>query len=231
MAATTALWMGTRLPETLAPENRHPLSLARVGRAFAEIATHRRTMAYLLATACVFSAFVGYLTSAQQILQELYGLGPLFPVAFGVLAGSIGLASFVNARLVMRLGMRRLVPAALAATSVLAGLLAAFALAFGGVPPLFLVFALLIPVFFGLGTTFGNLNALAMQPMGHIAGSAAAVIGAGTTTLSATLGSLIGQAYDGTILPLALAFALFPVLALLLCRWAERGAEEEGIEI
>jgi DHA1 family bicyclomycin/chloramphenicol resistance-like MFS transporter len=77
-------------------------------------------------------------------------------------------------------------------------------------------------VFFCHGTLFGNLNALAMQPMGHIAGSAAAVIGAGTTALSATMGSLVGQAYNETVLPLALSFTLFSALALVFSRWAER---------
>lgn len=222
MAVGMALWSGLRLPETLAVGHRHPLSFRRVGRAFIEVVSHRTTMGYLLAMSCLFSAFLGYLTSAQQVFQEVYGLGRLFPLAFGGLAASIGLASLVNSRLVVRLGMLRLATLALAA---MIGLTLAFAgavVGFGGRPPLELVFLLLVPVFFCQGMLFGNLNALAMQPMGHIAGSAAAVIGTGSTALSATLGSLIGLAFDGTLRPLALAFAGFSVLALLFSRWAAR---------
>ncbi|MDX9859769.1 MAG: multidrug effflux MFS transporter [Rhodospirillales bacterium] len=222
MACAMIAWAGFRLPETLSDEHRHPLSFRRVGRALVEVLTHRTVVAYLMATACLFSAFVGYLTAAQQIFQETYGLGRLFPLAFGGLAGSIGLAAFVNSRIVVLLGMRRLVYLALAGIITLTWSFAGFALLFDGVPPLPLVFLLLVPMFFCHGMLFGNLNALAMQPMGHIAGSAAAVIGTVVTAISATVGSLIGQAYDGTVLPLAFGFAGFSLLALVFCRWADR---------
>lgn len=222
MAATTTIWSVLRLPETLTPDHRHPLGFGRVGRACLEVLRHRTTMAYLLATSCVFSALIGYLTSAQQIFQELYGLGPLFPVAFGGLAGSIGLASFVNSRVVVLLGMRKLVGFALTVETALALAFAGATVLYGGMPPFWLMFPLLVPMFFCHGMLFGNLNALAMQPMGHIAGSAAAVIGTGTTALSALLGSLVGQAYNGTVLPLALGFAGFSVLAVIFYLAAER---------
>ena len=222
MGAAMMAWSGLRLPETLADEYRRPLSFRRIGDAFVEVVSHRVVVAYMMAATCMFSAFVGYLTSAQQIFQETYGLGPLFPLAFGGLAGSLGLAAFVNSRIVVGLGMRRLVHIALGCLVVLATAFTVVAQAFGGVPPLWLVFLLLSPTFFAHGMLFGNLNALAMQPMGHIAGSAAAVIGTVTTALSATLGSLIGQAYDGTILPFALGFAVSSVLASAFCLWAER---------
>lgn len=222
MGIVTAAWAGWRLPETLSDAHRHPLSFGRIARALVEVLTHRTVIAYLLAAACLFSAFVGYLTSAQQIFQETYGLGRMFPFAFGGLAGSIGLAAFVNSRIVVLLGMRRLVYMALTGMIGLAMAFAGLALLYQGIPPLWLTFLLLVPMFFCHGMLFGNLNALAMQPMGHIAGSAAAVIGTVVTAISATVGSLIGQTYDGTILPLALAFAGFGVLALGCCRWADR---------
>ncbi|MCG8512425.1 MAG: MFS transporter, partial [Rhodospirillales bacterium] len=108
VGATTVVWMAQRMPESLASELRLPLSFARIGRAFREIMANRITMGYLLATACLFSSFIGYLTSAQQMFQDIYGLGESFPLAFALLAGSIGVASFVNSRLVTSLGMRRL---------------------------------------------------------------------------------------------------------------------------
>jgi MFS transporter, DHA1 family, multidrug resistance protein len=229
MAASTVIWMTLRLPETLTAENRHPLSFRHVGRAFGEISRNRMTMGYMMATACLFSSFVGYLTSAQQIFQDIYGLAELFPVAFALLAGSIGVASFVNSRLVVRLGMRLLVRTALIAMIGLSATLLAVTFVFGGVPPLWILFALMVPLFFCNGTLFGNLNALAMQPMGHIAGSAAAALGAGTTVLSASLGTLIGQVFDGTIFPLAVGFSLFAVLAYMFCRWADREKEDSVV--
>ena len=194
--------------------------------ALGEVVTHRITMGYLFAISSIFSAFVGYLTSAQQVLQELYGLGALFPVAFGLLAGSLGLSSFANSRLVMRLGMRRLARGSLMTQTAFAVVFVAVTVLFDGVPPLWLLFVLLLPIFFCVGTLFGNLNGLAMQPMGHIAGSAAAVIGAASTTISTVLGSLVGQSYDGTVLPLALGFAVFGGLSLFFGLWAERGQKD-----
>ena len=210
------------MKETLSDENRRPLSFRRTGRAFVEVVTHRTVVAYMMAATATFAAFVGYLTSAQQIFQETYGLGPLFPVAFGGLAGSLGLAGFVNSRIVLRLGMHRLVFLALGSMITLATSFTIVAYAFDGVPPLWVAFLLLSPMFFSHGMLFGNLNALAMQPMGHIAGSAAAVIGTVTTALSASVGSMIGQAYDGTVLPLAMGFTGSAVLALVFCLLAQK---------
>ena len=226
VGATAALWIYFRLPETLSPENRRPLSFGGVVTALGEVVTNRTTMGYLLAIAFIFSAFVGYLTSAQQILQELYGLGALFPIAFGLLACSLGLSSFTNSRLVMRFGMRRLAFGSLTTQVAFALAFVAAAILFDGIPPLWLLFVLLLPIFFCVGTLFGNLNGLAMQPMGHIAGSAAAVISAASTTIAAVLGSLIGQSYNGTVVPLALGFAVFGGLSLLFYLWAERGQKE-----
>ena len=223
VGAISALWIFLRLPETLTPENRRPLTFRGVLAALGEVVTNRRTVGYLFAIAFIFSAFVGYLTSAQQFLQELYGLGALFPVAFGLLAGSLGLSSFANSRLVMRFGMRRLARGSLTMQVIFALAFVAATVFFDGIPPLWLLFVLMVPIFFCVGTLFGNLNGLAMQPMGHIAGSAAAVIGAASTGISTVLGSLVGQSYDGTVLPLALGFAVFGGLSLVFFLWAERG--------
>jgi len=226
MGCVIIAWGGFRMPETLPPEKRRKLSFRRVGAAFVEVVTHRKTGAYLMAVTFLFSAFVGYLTSAQQLFQETYGLGKLFPFAFGALAGSLGLAAFVNSRIVLALGMRRLVYVALTGMITLSWSFLIVAWAFGGVPPLWVVFLLLVPAFFCHGMMFGNINAMAMQPMGHIAGSAAAVIGTVMTAVAAVFGSIIGQAYDGTILPMAMGFAGFSVLTLFCCLWAEGGGDK-----
>ena len=120
--------------------------------------------------------FIAYLSSAQQIFQESYGTGALFPLYFGTLAPAIGSASLVNGRLVLKHGMRRLSRAA--TVSITLGSVVAWTLAFAfeGLPPLWLFMAYLLSVFLCIGLLFGNLNALAMEPLGHLAGVGAAVV-------------------------------------------------------
>jgi DHA1 family bicyclomycin/chloramphenicol resistance-like MFS transporter len=223
VAAIALVWFALRQPETLAPERRVKFSPSRIVLAVRETCGSRVAFGYTLASGLIFGAFVGYLNSAQQILQMQYGLGELFPLYFGALALAIGCASLVNARLVMRHGMRRLSTWAL-------GLLTGLSLAFlmpatlaDGAPPLWALMAYLMVVFFCIGMLFANFNALAMEPLGHIAGVGAAVVGSLTTLISMTLGAAIGRAYDGTVLPLIVGFALLGLVAIAVMRWTERG--------
>src|SRR5215210_3717813 len=166
--------------------------------------------------------FAGYLTSSQQIFQELYGAGRLFPLYFGALALSIGAAALVNARLVMKFGMRRMSSVALQCGAALSVLFWIYVAAGHAVPPLSVLMAYFLAAFFCFGILFGNFNALAMEPLGHIAGVAAAVIGSFTTFISLALGSVIGAAYDGTLLPLVTGFAALSTLSLVLVMIVER---------
>ena len=223
VAAVSLVWFALRQPETLAPERRVGFSPARILLAVRETCGSRVAFGYTLASGLIFGAFVGYLNSAQQILQIQYGLGALFPLYFAALALAIGSASFVNARLVMRHGMRRLSAWAL-------GLLTGLSLVFlvpatlaAGAPPLWALMAYMMVAFFCIGMLFANFNALAMEPLGHIAGVGAAVVGSLTTLISMTLGAAIGQAYDGTVLPLVAGFALLGLAAIAVMGWTERG--------
>ena len=166
------------------------------------------TLGYTVAAGLVFGAFVGYLASTQQVLGELYGLGAQFPIYFGANALAFGVASMLNARLVMKLGMRRLAGSGLAATSVLSVVFFIVTLLLDGHPPLWTLMGYLLLTFFFVGVLFGNFNALAMEPMGHIAGVAAAVIGSLATIISSVLGWALGQAYDGTVRPMIAGFAV-----------------------
>ena len=150
-----------------------------------------------------------------------------FPVYFAILAAALGCASFVNGKLVVRLGMRRLSGIALILLSIFAVVFLLIAYLLSGHPPLWSLMAYLLASFFCLGLLFGNFNALAMEPLGHIAGVAAAVIASLTTFMSLTLGTLIGQSYNGTVLPLVVGFACLSIAALLVMWWIERGAGEE----
>lgn len=222
LAVLVAVWFWKRQPETLARERRTPFSLPRVASAVIETCTNRAAAGYTLAAGFMFGAFIGYLNSSQQIFQELYGMGRLFPVIFGVLALAIGVSSALNARLVMKLGMRYLCNLALRVLAASSVVFAIVTLLSSGVPPLWALMAYLLASFFCVGVLFGNFNALAMDPLGHIAGVASAVIGSLTTFISLALGTLIGALYDGTLFPLAAGFAALGIVAMLIVSWTER---------
>jgi DHA1 family bicyclomycin/chloramphenicol resistance-like MFS transporter len=223
VAAVDVAWIALRQPETLVRARRVRFAVGTILRAAGETFRNRISVGYMLATGFVFGGFISYLGSAQQIFQEQYGLGRLFPVYFGVLALSIGLASIVNAKLVMRFGMRLLSRWALRAECTLSTAFLVVAWRQGGHPPLWGFVAYMMLCFFCKGLLFGNYNARAMEPMGHIAGVAAAVIGSVSTLLSLTVGTPIGRAYDGTVLPLVAGFTLLGFCALAVTEWAERG--------
>jgi DHA1 family bicyclomycin/chloramphenicol resistance-like MFS transporter len=223
LSVITLAWHALRQPETLAPERRMPFSFRRVGRGIAETCRNPVSLGYTIVAGLIFGAFVGYLTSSQQIFQELYGAGKLFPAYFAALALSIGAASLVNARLVMIFGMRRMSAVALSCGAVLSVLFWIFVAGVSAIPPMPLLMAYFLAAFFCFGILFGNFNALAMEPLGHIAGVAAAVIGSFTTFISLGLGGLIGNAYDGTLLPLATGFAALSTLSLMAVMLIERG--------
>jgi len=166
----------------------------------------------------------GYLMSSQQIFQtEVYGLGPLFPLAFGTIAAVLGVASFVNSRLVRRLGMRRLSHFGLCAFILTASLLLCAALLFKGKPPLTLFGPLLAASLFVMSLMMVNFNTMAMEPLGAIAGTASSIIGLYTTLAGALLGLLVGQAFDGTVIPLGASFLALGIIGLMVVLWTERG--------
>jgi DHA1 family bicyclomycin/chloramphenicol resistance-like MFS transporter len=222
MGLVASVWFGMRQEETLPARRRIPFSLRRLAGAAREVLRNRIAISYTVAGGFVFGAFLGYLTTAQQILQEQYALGPWFPAYFGVLAVAIGGASLANAGLVMRFGMRRLSGWSLwgiCGVSVVFTGLAALA---SGRPPLWTLMAYLMVSFFGIGLLFGNLTTLAMQPLGAIAGTGSAVVGGVSMLISLALGTAIGQIYNGTVLPLAGGFAVLSLCSLACTWWAER---------
>ena len=223
IAAIAFAWFTLRQPETLPAERRRSFSPRTIGRAVGEILQIRTALGYTLATGFVFAPFVAYLSSAQQIFQDAYGTGVLFPVYFGVLALAIGGASLMNGRLVMKHGMRRLSSFAAVSITVISLVAWAGAFAFGGLPPLWLFMAYLLAVFLCIGLLFGNLNALAMEPLGHIAGVGAAVVASVSTFISVPLGALVGQSFDGTMYAQIAAFAVFGAATFAAMRWAAAG--------
>ncbi|MGD8402599.1 MAG: multidrug effflux MFS transporter [Anaerolineales bacterium] len=221
VALTTLIWFAIRMPETLAPEDRAPFSLRHILDATFVIVKNRTALGYTVSTGLVGGTFLGYLSSAQQIFQEQYALGELFPILFGIISLSIGLASFLNARLVMRFGMRFLVLWSLRIILVLATVALIVTLLTAGQPPLWFLMAYFMLTFFCIGILFGNQNALAMDPLGHLAGIGAAVVGSLSTLIQMPLGTIIGQNYNNTIFPLVMGIAILTGLSILVVRWAE----------
>jgi DHA1 family bicyclomycin/chloramphenicol resistance-like MFS transporter len=223
LGLVTLVWFALRQPETLPLERRISFSLAKIMLGVRETCSQRVALGYTLAAGMVFGAFLGYITSAAQIFQSAYGVGRLFPLFFGGLALAIGGATYLNSRLVMRYGMRRLASLAVSLIGGCSTLFFVIAYAAGGHPPLWALVVTLGIVFFCFGMVFGNFNALAMEPLGHIAGVGSAVVGTITSIMSLVRGTLIGQAYDGTVLPLIGGFAVLGLGSLAARRWAERG--------
>lgn len=225
LGLATLIWFGLRQEETLALEHRAPLSLKRIWQAVKEVVRTRAAFGFTMVGGFIFSAFLGYLTMSQQIFQDQYGVGDMFAVYFGVLALALGTASFVNARLVMRFGMRKLSYHALVALTVLSMLFMVYTYLWNGQPPLWALVSFFMVIFFCIGILFGNFNAMAMEPLGHIAGVAAAVIGSITTFVSMGLGTVIAQLYDGTVLPLVASFAVLGALSLAAMAWTVRTSQ------
>lgn len=219
--AALAAWYGLRMDETLAEHNRRSLRLKPIAAAFREILSNRIALGYTLAVTLFFGGLFAFIVSIQQIIETIYDRQEWFAAIFAVSATAIGIASLANAGLVRRYGMRRISHAALVVFTVFGMVLLAFALA--TTPPLWLTMALISIIMGSFGFVSGNFNALAMEPLGHVAGAASSVLGTISFTGGAVLGSLSGQFFNGTIIPLALSYCLFGIIAIAITVWTERG--------
>ena len=221
LASLIGLWGYFRLPETMHPEYRRALSFKSVVEGFRIVVTNRPALFYGLAGTFLFGAMFGFITASQQIFVELYGLGPYFPVAFAVMAGTIAIAQFINSRVVRRVGMRRL-----AHTANLVYLAAAaiwLILALAGPVPFAVFFGLFMVIQFFFGWAASNMNSLSMEPLGNVAGTAASVFGFTQTVGGAMIGTYIGQQYNGTLVPNAIGYASMGALVLICVLIAENG--------
>jgi DHA1 family bicyclomycin/chloramphenicol resistance-like MFS transporter len=217
-ALALALWGGIRMPETLAAADRRALSFANIAAAVRQTLGNRVSIGNTIAATLAFGGLFGFIGSIQQIVFDVFARPELIGLVFACIAGPMGLSSYANSRLVMRLGARRLLLAALGAFTVMAMLHLAIVLAYGETLWVFVVLQALTTACFGL--VGANSGALAMEPVGHIAGTASALQGLITTVGGALIGLAIGQAFDGTTVPLIGGFVVCGVLALLVALWA-----------
>ncbi len=231
LALIALTWFALRQPETLSPQHRIPFSAKEIAKAFAEVCRNRVALGYTVVAGFVMGAFFGYLTSAQQIFTEVYGLENLFPLYFGILALALGCAAFLNSRIVMRFGMRKLADRAVKTLAGLSTFYLVVVYAMGGFSPLWMLMICLMIAFFCIGILFGNLNAIAMAPLGHIAGTGSAVVGSLSTFITVPLAILIGMSYNGTALPMIGGFAILSLLSILIMRWADEKTDVLVAEI
>jgi DHA1 family bicyclomycin/chloramphenicol resistance-like MFS transporter len=212
LAALAGLWLALRQDETLAEENRHPFRAAALLASAREVFQHPVAIGYTVAVGFIFAAFNVYLATSQQVFAEQYNQGAYFALWFGGFAVGLAMAMIFNGRTVRSLGMRTLSKYALWAFVADWTLMLIASL----------VAALMFVSFFASGMIFGNYNAMAMEPMGHIAGMAAAVSGALSSIMAIIMGGTAARYYDGTLTPVALAFVVFGFGAWLASEWAER---------
>lgn len=220
-AFTMATLVVFRLQETLNPDHRRAFTPSVILSGFKIVLTNRLSLFYTLATSVILGALFGFINSAQQILVGVYGLGLWFPVVFAAFAGMMAVASFTNSQLVRRFGMRALSHAALLGFMLASFLWMAVSL-YGPVPfPLFVV--LYGAAMFQFGLIASNFNAMAMEPLGHVAGTASSVLGFTQTIGGGVIGAFIGQAFDGTATPLAIGYFTVAAIGVLFVLIAERG--------
>ena len=219
-AVVAMTWMALRQTETLGPAARRPLRVGPLMDALREVLSHRVVVTAIAVQTLGYGCLFGSIASIQQIFSITFDRAASFPFWFAMIAVLAGSASLLNASLVVRLGMRYLISVALGC-QVIASLIMA-SMTWAGLWPEVLAFPAYIVwttgVFFMVGLTLGNLNALALEPVGHIAGMAASVISSIATVSGVFLAAPIGQAFDGTPVPLAFGVAVFTALGYGLMR-------------
>ncbi|SHN59745.1 multidrug effflux MFS transporter [Erythrobacter sanguineus] len=221
MGVAVGAWVHLRLPESLAPDNRQPIHLRTIAVNMTRALALPSVVGYVFGSALVFGALFGFINSSQQLITETFGAGDIFPLVFGICAGSMAVASWSNSRIVERFGARRVSHAALFVFIAVSGAQVFFAFQPGEslwvfVPLMAINMAL-------LGFIGSNFGAIAMNPFFNIAGAASSAHGFVRMTMAALLGGAIGYAFDGTAQPLALSLLASGLTCLVLVLVSEKG--------
>lgn len=215
------IWFWLRQPETLPKEKRVKFSLNLFVNGTKEFFKHKEAVAFTFVSGFITGSFMVYLSTAQQIFQEQYDLADMFPYIFASLAISVGLATFMNSKLVEKYGMLRI---SYMATIAYASISLLYVVLFwsGNNPHISVLVAFFAMQFFAVGFLFGNLRAIAMQPLGHIAGIGAAINGFISTVLAVPIANYIGNFVQTSVLPLFIGFSIFGILSVLVFVFHQR---------
>lgn len=220
VAVIAAAWFSIRQPETLATDMRTKFRPLTIYEGMKKVLRERASMHYTLAQGFIVGAFIGYISSVQPILQGLYQLGSKFPLVFASFALSVGASSIANSFLVRRYSMKTIVTTCLLTQGSLS-LVFVLSQQFGMASlPVFMVY--MLTILFCVGMLFGNLTALAMLPLGKMAGMGAAIVGFISTIISVILGTIITSAYDHTLVPLSAGFMILAFASYFLVRTAPK---------
>ncbi len=218
-ALTVAIWVSLRLPETHPPENRRPLQVSSLLAASKELFTHPVARTSILIQALAMGMLFSMLTSIQQVYGEIFDRAESFPYWFALVALVSGLGSVLNAKLVPRFGMRPIVAYGLWGQCAFSFLMLMLSLSLPSDQIPFAFFVLWqCSIFLMIAVAMGNLNAMAMEPVGHIAGLAASVIAAISTVLGVLFATPVGQLFDGTLRPMAAGLFMMACVAALIMR-------------
>jgi DHA1 family bicyclomycin/chloramphenicol resistance-like MFS transporter len=214
-------WVFLRLPETQHPEDRRPITKAQIIESFGIVFSDRQSVGYTIAMTFMTCAIFGFITSVQQIFAEIFHHAAFLPVGFAIMASTMAIASLVNSRIVMRWGMRPIGHYALLAFTVVAAMHVLVAVSGYETMISFIVMQALMMGCFSL--TVGNFGALAMEEVGHVAGTASSLQGSFSTIAGALGGSVVGQMFNGSTVPLYTGITLFGLGAICAVFAAERG--------
>ena len=221
MSVVVLIWISFRLRETLPVEARRPINIMGTLSAYGEVFRSRVTFGYMAASGVIFGSLFAFIGSSEQVFTEVFGKHDTFVLWFAVVAITLAAANFANSRLVERFGMRRMSQAALIGFIAFGLILLILMLTFGPVFELFLpFFALMFGCFGMIGS---NFNAMAMEPLGKIAGVGSAAYGFATTTVASAIGGVIGQRYDGSVIPLVVGFVVLGSVCMAIIAVTERG--------
>jgi DHA1 family bicyclomycin/chloramphenicol resistance-like MFS transporter len=221
LGAAVFTWAWIRLPETLHPEFRQAINVRAIASNMRTALTTRAAIGYVFGMALIQGALFGYINSSQQLVAEHFGTGELFPLVFGGMAVAMSLTNLANSRIVMRFGARRVSHTALLAY-ILTGA-AQLVFASGEHETIWQFIPLMTLNLCLMGFISANFGSIALQPFARIAGAAASLQVFLRMVIGSTLGALIGQAYDGSARPLAVALLVAGIGCLLLVFYSERG--------
>jgi MFS transporter, DHA1 family, multidrug resistance protein len=221
MGALVTLWLHFRQSETLAADKRTKFQASVLWRSAKEFVSNPVSLGYTVANGFIFAGFNIFLATSQQVIGEQYAQGSAFPLWFACLAFGIAVAMILNGKYVKIIGLRRI--SNWATIAFLANWVAVLiaCLLTAGQPPFAIMMVFFFISFFCSGMTFGNYQAIALEPMGRIAGMAAAISGAMSSLMAIVFGGFAARFYEGTITPIAIAFVVYAAAALAMTNWAE----------
>ena len=210
-----AFWFWKRQEETLDPKNRIDFKIDLFKKGFLELMRFKKTIAYTLISGLITGSFMVYLSTSQQIFQEQYGLKEAFPYIFAGLATASGGAILLNGLFVVKYGMKKIINVSLIGFFLIS-VCYAFLFYNSVNPPIIIILSFFSLQFFCLGFLFGNLRAIAMEPVGHIAGIGAAITGFISTLMAVPISIVIGKFVRLTVLPIFIGFSICSFISLLI---------------